>query len=170
MDVQDRWRIVRIALTSLYLMVGWILFSGTLSPRSLFVGGIFSFLVSLLTYEVFIDDTEAARRALLPRIHWAIFYLGYLLLDVYVASFRVLAMILRQRIQPRIVHFRTRLHSDIARMILAQSITLTPGTVVLDLTDDHFVIHWLNAETTHSRHAGERIKGRMEAFLQRIWI
>ena len=83
---------------------------------------------------------------------------------MYAASFRVLYNIIRGNINPRIVHFRTRLKSDTARVILANSITLTPGTITVDLDDDHLIVHWLNAKTTHSRHAGDLIKGKMENF------
>jgi len=127
MDVFLKWKIARIILTSLYLMTGWILFTGTLALFSLFLGGIFSFCVALLTYSVFIEEKE-------------------------------------------IVHFRTRLKSDLARVILANSISLTPGTVTLDLDEDHLVVHWLNAETTHSHFAGKLIKGHFESWLKRIWI
>jgi multicomponent Na+:H+ antiporter subunit E len=74
------------------------------------------------------------------------------------------------KIDPGIVHFRTRLKSDLARVILTNSITLTPGTITLDLNDDHLVVHWLDAKTSHSGYAGEMIKGRFERMLKRIWI
>jgi multicomponent Na+:H+ antiporter subunit E len=54
--------------------------------------------------------------------------------------------------------------------VISGSITLTPGTITLELTDDHLVVHWLNAETTHSRFAGELIKGGFERLLRKIWV
>ncbi|MBC7189819.1 Na+/H+ antiporter subunit E, partial [Candidatus Aerophobetes bacterium] len=62
------------------------------------------------------------------------------------------------------------LKSDLARVILANSITLTPGTLTLDLKEDHLVVHWLKAKTTHSHYAGRLIKGHFEIWLQKIWI
>ena len=73
-------------------------------------------------------------------------------------------------INPRIVHFRTRLSSKFARVILANSITLTPGTLTLDLDEDHLVVHWVDAKTTHSHYAGRLIKGHFESWLKRIWV
>jgi len=170
MDVFLKWKIVRIILTSLYLMTGWILFTGTLALFSLFLGGIFSFCVALLTYSVFIEEKEAARRFLLPHIYLLSVYLVVLLFKIYVASFKMVFNLIKGDINPRIVHFRTRLKSDLARVILANSISLTPGTVTLDLDEDHLVVHWLNAETTHSHFAGKLIKGHFESWLKRIWI
>jgi multicomponent Na+:H+ antiporter subunit E len=99
-----------------------------------------------------------------------IVYLLLLLYSVYLAGFKTAFAVLGGRYSPRVVHFRTRLNSDIARSVLAGSITLTPGTITLELTDDHLVVHWMNAKTTHSRYAGRLIKGTLETILRRIWI
>jgi multicomponent Na+:H+ antiporter subunit E len=55
-------------------------------------------------------------------------------------------------------------------VILANSITLTPGTITLNLDDDHLIVHWLDAETIHSKYAGELIKGDFERLLKRIFV
>ncbi|MFO8065855.1 MAG: Na+/H+ antiporter subunit E [Spirochaetota bacterium] len=166
---QVRWNIVRVALTTLYLMVGWVLFTWRIEPRFLLAGFAFSFIVALLTYSLFIEQEEASRRSLIPRVYVLIIYVAVLIFQMYAASFRVLWNILRGRINPGVVHFRTRLSSDIARVALANSITLTPGTITLDLDDDHLIVHWLDARTTHSKYAGELVKGAYERILKRIW-
>ena len=169
MDVFLKWKIVRIILTALYLMVGWILFTGNLALFSLFLGVIFSFIVAFITYSIFIEETEAARRHLLPHIYFLSGYFLVLLFKIYVASFKMVFSVVKGDINPRIVHFRTRLKSDLAKVILANSITLTPGTITLDLDEDHLVVHWLNAKTTHSHYAGKLIKEHFEGWLKRIW-
>lgn len=166
---QARWNLVRITLTTIYLMVGWVLFTWSVEPRFLLIGLAFSFVVSLLTYSLFIEQEEAARRSLIPRVHMLVIYGAVLIFQMYVASFRVLWNILRGRINPGVVHFRTRLSSDIARVALTNSITLTPGTITLDLDDDHLIVHWLDQRTTHSKYAGELVKGAYERLLKRIW-
>ncbi len=170
MDVFLRWKIIRIILTAAYLMVGWILFTGTLALFSIFLGVIFSFCIAFLTYNIFIEEREAARRALLPRIYLLLVYLGVLVFKIYLASFKMSLAVITVNINPRIVHFRTRLKSELARVVLANSITLTPGTLTLDLDEDHLIVHWLNAKTTHSHYAGRLIKSHFEAWLRRIWI
>jgi len=170
MDVLLKWKIVRIILTALYLMVGWILFTGTFAPFSLFLGGIFSVGVAFFTYSIFIEKEEVAWRVLLPRIYFLFIYFGVLVFKIYLASFKMTLAIITGNINPRIVHFRTRLKSELARVILANSITLTPGTLTLDLDEDHLVVHWLNAKTTHSHYAGKLIKGHFESWLRRVWM
>jgi len=165
-----KWKIVRIVLTTLYLMAGWLLFTGDLSLSSLLIGLIFSFLIALLTYSLFFHEKEAHKRSLLPRVYLLGLYLLVMIFKMYVASFKVLFSIIRGEINPRVVHFRTRLKSDLARVILANSITLTPGTISLHLDDDHLIVHWLNAKTRHSKYAGELIKEQFEKLLKRIFV
>lgn len=170
MHVSTIWKLVRIALTALYLMVGWVLFTGTLALSSLLLGGGFSLIIALLTYSIFIDESEAHRRSLLPHVHWLVVFMLVVVYKMYIASFEVLLNVIRGNINPRIVHFRTMLKSDVARVMLANAITLTPGTMTLNIDDDHLIVHWLDAKTLHSRYAGELIKGEFEALLKRVFI
>ena len=165
-----KWKIVRIIITAVYLFAGWLLFSESLSLISLAAGVFFSTAVALFSYSLFIDEQEAEKKGLLFNIYISFFYLLFILFEMYAASFKVLYNIIKGNINPRIVHFRTRLKSDTARVILANSITLTPGTITIDLDDDHLIVHWLNAKTTHSRYSGDLIKGKMEKLLKRIFI
>ena len=170
MDIASKWKIVRIILTAIYLFGGWILFTGNLALYSLCLGGIFSFTIAMMTYSIFIEETEAARRSLLPRIHYMLIYFLLIIVKIYTASFRVAYFVISGNINPRIVHFRTHLKYELARAILANSITLTPGTLTLDLDRDCYIVHWLNAKTTHSHYAGKLIKGDFEKWLARIWM
>lgn len=170
MTLERRWALVRFGLTAITLMAGWLLFTWSLSPASLVAGAGASVVVATLTYRVFVDESEAARRSHLPRIHVAIVFFFVLIFTMYVASFQVLWQIIRGRINPGVVHFRTRLRTDIARVALTSCITLTPGTVTIALDDDHLIVHWLDARTTHSRYAWKLVAGTYEEFLKRIWL
>lgn len=170
MEASRKWRIARIVLTSVYLYAGWLLFTGSLAPSSLLLGAVFSVGLGLLTYRYFIEEHEAARRSLLPRVYYLVALLAVMLLKIYAASFRVAWQVISGRINPRIVHFRTRLKYDLARAVLANAITLTPGTVTLDLEEDHLIVHWLDARTSHSHYAGKLIKGNFERLLRGLWM
>jgi multicomponent Na+:H+ antiporter subunit E len=151
-------------------MLGWLLFTWSLDMGSVLAGLGASLLVALLTYRIFIEETEAGRRSHLPRIHFFVVFLAVLIFNMYVASFQVLWQVIRGRYSPGVVHFRTRLRTDIARVAMSSAITLTPGTVSVLLDDDHMIVHWLNARTTHSRYAGKLIKGTYEELLKRVWL
>jgi multicomponent Na+:H+ antiporter subunit E len=150
-------------------MAGWFLFTWSLDPGSIVAGAAASLVVAWLTYKIFVEEQEADRRAHLFQPHILIVFVVVLVYAMYVASFQVLWHIIRGRINPGVVHFRTRLKTDIARVAITSAITLTPGTITLDLDDDHLLVHWLDMRTTHSRHAGELIKGTYEKLLKRVW-
>lgn len=170
MESIARWNITRFILTTLYLWFGWLLFSWSIAPRTLLLGLIHSTVIALLTYRIFIEHDEVARRSHVPRIPVLLLYVLHLVFQMYIASFRVLWQILRGRINPGVVHFRTRLRSDVARLALTSSITLTPGTITLLLDDDHLIVHWLDARTSHSRYAWSLVAESHERLLKRIWI
>ncbi|MFP4211842.1 MAG: Na+/H+ antiporter subunit E [Alkalispirochaeta sp.] len=170
MDRAVRWDLTRVILTTIYLFVGWMLFTWSLAPVSLLLGLVHSAAVAVITFRLFIEDDEAARRSHIPRPHFLLIYVVVLIFTMYVSSFQVLWQILRGRINPGVVHFRTRLRSDIARVALSNSITLTPGTISVLIDEDHLIVHWLDARTTHSRYAAELIAGRFESILKRVWI
>ena len=72
-------------------------------------------------------------------------------------------------IRPGIVRARTRLRSASARTLLANSITLTPGTLSVDVCEDGtFYVHWINVKTVDEDEAGKQILGRFEWFIKRI--
>jgi len=170
MTARSKWALVRFFLTVATLMVGWLLFTWSFDLGSVLAGLGASLIVAVFTYSIFIDEQEAGRRSHVPRVDMLVVFLVVLIFNMYVSSFQVLWHIIRGRISPSIVHFRTRLRTDVARVALTHSITLTPGTVTVLLDDDHLVVHWLEARTTHSRYAGQLIKGAYEELLKRVWM
>ena len=65
------------------------------------------------------------------------------------------------------------LTKDYGEAMLANSITLTPGTITLDIAEqdgkNYYYIHWIDVAETDRDKAGEVIKGRMENWIRRIW-
>jgi len=73
-------------------------------------------------------------------------------------------------IKPGIVKVRSVLKTDTGRTVLANSITLTPGTLTIEVTDDGiFYVHWLNVLSVDEEAAAEQILRRFEWFIQRIF-
>jgi multicomponent Na+:H+ antiporter subunit E len=178
MDAGKKWQLFRIALTWLFLFLLWFLYSTRVNSYSVVSGSVASLFMAILSYDVFIEKFEAGRRSVIPRLFPALIFIVRVVFAMYVSSFRVLRAVFSGgepllagsgRIHPRVVHFRTRLHADLARVVLAHSITFTPGTITLGLDDDHYIVHWLFATTGHSAQAGEEIKGSLEKGIRRIW-
>jgi len=73
-------------------------------------------------------------------------------------------------IKPGIVRVKSVLKTSTGRTALANSITLTPGTLTIDVTDEGvFYIHWLNVSTLDDEEAAEQILRRLEWYIQRIF-
>jgi multicomponent Na+:H+ antiporter subunit E len=73
------------------------------------------------------------------------------------------------QIKPGIVKIRTALKSDAARVFLANSITLTPGTMTVEMRDDVLYIHWIEVGAEDPVAAAQKIIGPFEFFLARIF-
>jgi multicomponent Na+:H+ antiporter subunit E len=164
------WRLVRFAITAAALYAVWLLFTASFEVYSLVAGAVGSIVIAALTHDVFIARHEASLRSFMPRPLHAVTFMLYLIWCMYVSSVEVLRAVVTGDATPRVVHFRTRLKSDLARMVIANSITFTPGTIALDLNDDHLTVHWFLATTMHSRAAGEQVKGRFEEKLRKVWM
>ena len=160
---------VRLVLTFFVLMSFWLVLSQNLQPASLFAGVLFSFLVTLLSYNFFIMPDEGIHGSAIWTIWLLLVYILVLFYEMFLASLDVIYRVITMDINPEIVMIKTDIKSDLGIVLLANSITLTPGTITIDIEDDHLYVHWLYARTTHFGHAAELIKGRFERWLRRIF-
>lgn len=98
-------------------------------------------------------------------------YLVVLAFEIVRANFDVAYRVLHPAmpIRPGVVVIKTRLTSDIAKMILANSITLTPGTFTLDVAGDRLLIHWINVRTDDIDEASRLIGEKFERYLRVVF-
>lgn len=162
-------RVNSIIITFIFLMLLWLLFTFSFDPFSLLLGGFFSFIIALSSYGLFIEKEEKIQKGVLPRFELFLFYLFTLLWEIYLSSFNVVWRVIKMDINPGVVRIRTGLKSRFARAVLANSITLTPGTVTIDVKRDTLLVHWLCLETSDPKKAGRLIKGNYEKRLRRIF-
>jgi multicomponent Na+:H+ antiporter subunit E len=136
----------------------------------LFVGLGVAFIVALVMREI---SLKGFGRWLNPvRWFWAIMYIFVFAYYVMKANIDVAYRVLHPAmpIHPGIVKVKTKLKTDEGRTALANSITLTPGTLTVDITDDGCLyVHWINVRATGLQEASEAIIGRFEWFLTRIF-
>lgn len=125
---------------------------------------------AVLAYRVFYPRFEREHvRLTFPNPALLLLYGFVLARNIFWASFSVARVVLRGHSRPRIVRVRTRLKNPTARLLLALSITLTPGTLTVDMAGPYIYVHWLQAATTHTIRAGDLIKGDMERLLARMF-
>ena len=72
-------------------------------------------------------------------------------------------------INPGIVEVKTKLKSPIGRLMLANSITLTPGTLTVETQDDSFFIHWIDVSSPDIEAATQEIANKFEKYLEVIY-
>ncbi|MCF6356926.1 MAG: Na+/H+ antiporter subunit E [Draconibacterium sp.] len=125
--------------------------------------------ISLLTISLF---TCCTFKLLSPR---SLFYMSYFLViflrELIKSNFDVARRVLTPSlpINPGIVKFKTKLPTDFAKMVLANCITLTPGTLTIDVIDDTFYIHWIDVKTTNPEEAFIEIAETFEKILLKIF-
>ena len=98
-----------------------------------------------------------------------IVYPLFLIVQIYLAGFNVIAIVLSGE-EVEIVKIKTDLSNEMLRIVLMNSITLTPGSVVLDLQGDEITVLWLRKASKKPQSDRERetqIKGKLEMMLLR---
>lgn len=130
------------------MAVLWLMLSGHYdSTLLLSLGAGSAVFASGLAWRLHILDVETAPYHKL----WRFFiYWPWLLWEVVKANVIVIRTILTPDmvLTPRMVRVKTLPHSDIGRALFANSITLTPGTVSVDLDDDEVIVHAILKELT----------------------
>jgi len=125
----------------------WLIFNGKVTLEIVLFGVVLSTLVYLFSCKFlgYNPKRELIALRLLPQ---GIGYFFVLVLEVVKANAGAIALIVSPKydVEPILVTFRTELKSDLARTVLANSITLTPGTITVELTDDEFKVHCLDKE------------------------
>jgi len=102
---------------------------------------------------------------------YAIIYLPYFLWYCLRANLDVAVRVIHPDlpIRPGIVKVRTTLTSEMAKTFLANSITLTPGTLTIDVDGQDFYVHWINIHTDDPKERSAEIVQRFEPMLRRIF-
>ncbi len=137
-----------------HLMLVWLLLSGHFDQALVTYGVLSSAFVVALMAHLRILDAEA-----LP-IHLGIrpfLYFPWLFKEIVVSNIAVAKVILDPKlpIQPRLLRVKASQQSDVAQVIYANSITLTPGTVTLDVRNGDFLVHALTDDSAAGLLTGE---------------
>jgi multicomponent Na+:H+ antiporter subunit E len=134
---------------TLALFALWVMLSGKLDALHLLMGAASVITITLGTQRLFLLPPAIGPAALHPvqALPWRrlVLYVPWLFWQVVVSSIQVAYAVLHPAmpISPRLLRFRMELPHNLARLTLATSITLTPGTITLDVDGDEFLVHTL---------------------------
>ena len=125
----------------------WIVFNGTFTWEIFWIGAVISaalywFVCRFMEYSIKKD------LAGLKKLGKVLIYVVTLVVEIVKANRQVIHYILTSKyeVEPVLVRFNTKLKKDSSRAVLANSITLTPGTITVSLTDNEYVVHCLDKE------------------------
>ena len=167
-------KIPAVVSTFCLCFVFWLLLTWSFAAQELIAGAVVSLAAALFASGFFIHENafllfNPAR--FLALVSYVFVFLGELLkanLDVARRCFSGC-----RDVNPGIVRVPVGLKGDYPQAMLANSITLTPGTITLDIAEQdgqtYYYIHWIDVAETDREKAGEVIKGRMESWIRRIW-
>ena len=129
----------------LLLLFLWFVFNGNFTVEILLFGIIISAAVCLFASK-FLGYSFRREFRLLKNLPAFIAYLFILVIEIIKANLAVMKLIAQgeEKLTPAIVHFHSGLHSGLARTILADSITLTPGTITVSMHENEFYVHCLD--------------------------
>lgn len=123
----------------------WVIFNGQLTLEI----AIFGIVIAAVMYWFickFMDFSFQKDLFIFRKMFLILKYIFVLIAEIIKANFATIHMILSSKdvAEPAIVKFRTTLHSKFARVLLANSITLTPGTITVTLQEDEYTVHCLD--------------------------
>lgn len=132
---------------ALFLWVFWLALTGSLSLVNLLVGFFVSLLVAILAQALLREQISSTRMTLRTLGRFFI-YLFKLIAEIIKANVDVAARVLdpRMPIHPGIIEYKSLLTEDVPQTMLANSITLTPGTLTVDIQGQTYYIHCLALE------------------------
>ena len=90
----------------------------------------------------------------------------FLFFEIFKSGLSIIPSILSGKSNPTFVEIYTELDQNMDLIVLSNSITLTPGTITVDLEGQRLVVLWMNPLSDNTTKAGELIKGKLEKIIK----
>lgn len=126
------------------LLVFWLLITWDFHVQELVAGILVCVLVGTFCRDMLITEEERPKITI-RNIFRFVRYMVFLIFSIIEANIDVAKIVLSPKmpITPTLVEFKVNLKKDLSKVIFANSITLTPGTLTIDLEDDVYLVHGL---------------------------
>jgi multicomponent Na+:H+ antiporter subunit E len=160
---------IKRSLDFVLLTAIWIAFVWSIQIPDVIAGIVVALIIVLIFSDIF--PAEITRLLNPVRLLWGIAFLPVFLWYVIKSNLDVTYRVFHPEIpiRPGIVKVKTSLQSEVARTFLANSITLTPGTLTVDMIDDHLYVHWINIISDDPDTETRMIVSKFEKFLKKIF-
>lgn len=155
-----------IQLIIIFSLVVIILFENISLPMCVFA-------ILLSSVSIWVSEKVFLRNSYYELYYFNVFLLLYyfciLLIEIYKSSIAIIPTIFSGRAHPTVIAINCDLEEPLYTAIVANSITLTPGTITVDVSGHRLLVLWLTPKTKESTMAGKIIKGRFESIIKR-WL
>ena len=157
---------ITFILSFLILFTLWIVFSGRFDGFHIILGLISSAMVAAISGDLMF--TSSRPRGLFSLWLRLFAYIPWLMYQIFLANVHVMYLVFHPKmmdlINPKIIEFESRLKSDYARTTFANSITLTPGTITVNVTVlGRFSVHCIDDQS------GLSLPGGMEERILKVF-
>lgn len=158
-----------VVIVFLFLSLVWLLLVGRGDAPDLILGAVLALALAIVARGAAraVSDMRITPRALFCAGVYPFVFLG----ELVSANLDVAARVVKPGlpVNPAIVRVRTRLASPIGRTILANSITLTPGTITVETDGEVFYVHWIDRRGRNIDEATRTIVSKFETYLEVIF-
>jgi multicomponent Na+:H+ antiporter subunit E len=165
----ERQSSVGFVLLWILLAFVWFAANSSLAPEALVTGIVASGVLAYTFARA--SDAWGSVSFSLNRLRHFLIYTGIFAVELVRANLNMTRHVFSRRIDinPGVVQIKTRLKTPLGRLALANSIALTPGSLVLDMEGESLFIHWLDVRTTDSGEATRLIAGPFEEHLEQTF-
>lgn len=125
----------------------WIIFNGRVTTEIVCFGLVISAAMYWFICK-FMDFSPKRELANIKKIGYLILFLYHLVKEIVIANFATMRLVCTSSrvVEPRLIQFDTHLKSDTSKFLLANAITLTPGTITVSVDGNRFTVHCLDKE------------------------
>lgn len=156
----------------------WMLLVWSTATRELVLGAVVAAVAAWFSGRFFVHENPAHLFSPVRLAAMVIYCLGVFMWELIKANVNMARLVLSPKMKYNAGIIRVpgseKIKSMYGLAMVANSITLTPGTITLDISEDedgnnYYYIHWVDVTETDREKAGEIIKGTMEKWIGRIW-
>jgi len=156
--------------TFAFALVVYLFYTGSVTAYDLVTGSMVALIISLIVGHWVV---ERDFKVFSPRrwFHAIVFALRYFLIEETKTHVDVAKRIFTLKANPGIVRIPLEVESDYGKVLVANSITNTPGTVVVDISDDGkwLYVHWIDVSTLDEREVKENVVAYFEDYARKIF-
>lgn len=153
------------------LLLVYLIFSGRITIYSLVSGTIVSLITSIVIADIIIKNAQKIFN--IKRLIYLIKYLLHYFLIIETKSHLKLIylIVFPSKINPSIIRIPFNVKTEYSMVAIANSITNTPGTVVIDVDDNAktFFVHWISTKVSEPEKARNEISAIFENYFQKVF-